>query len=338
MIKFDAPSYRSVIEGAVGLRSEIERIAREVNEADLRNLFLIGSGGSYGAMLPFERLVQNTSVLPVRAAIAAELVLTNPPALGTGSVAVFSSLSGTTSETVAAAQYCADRGVTTIALTGDAETPLARVADHVLVNAATNDNAAESIESQLLLLVASILHVRGEFPDYDELASQMVSALPQALVDVALDADDKAQEFARKHNETNYHFLVGSGDLWGFTYNYSMCVLEEMQWLHTTRVHGAEFFHGSLELIEKDTSLLLFFGEDETRPLMERVRAFATEYSDNVTVFDTADYKLNGIDDRFRGLLGPVIMGAAVFRLSVHLEAERNHSLDLRRYYRTVKY
>ncbi|CAM5644093.1 hypothetical protein SGLAM104S_10161 [Streptomyces glaucescens] len=87
--------------------------------------------------------------------------------------------------------------------------------------------------------------------------------LPGILLDVARQAEPTAAAFAEAHKDTDYHFLVGGGNLWGFTYLYSMCILEEMQWLRTTRVHSAEFFHGSLELLEEDTSVLVFQGEDE---------------------------------------------------------------------------
>ncbi|MBF4616023.1 SIS domain-containing protein [Curtobacterium sp. VKM Ac-1376] len=337
MIKFDADAYRAVLTGAVAQRDRIEQITAEIADAGFDNLFLIGSGGSYGAMLPMERLVQNHSTLPVRAAIAGELVLTDPPMLGARSVAVFSSLSGTTGETIAAVEYCKARGVTTIGLTGDADSTLAELADHVVVNPADNATAAESITTQLLLLTTSLLSRRGEFADYERLADA-TRALPEGLPAVAIAADPFASDWAERHAATDYHFLVGAGELWGFTYNYSMCVLEEMQWLRTTRVSGAEFFHGSLELIERDTSLVLFFGEDESRPLMERVRKFSDRYSDDVTVIDTHDYAVDGIDEDLRGYFSTIILGTVTYRVSVQLERVRDHDLDLRRYYRTVEY
>lgn len=55
------------------------------------------------------------------------------------------------------------------------------------------------------------------------------------------------------------------------------CILEEMQWIKTKSIHAAEYFHGTLELVEEDTSLILFYGEDETRPLMEPCDGFLQE-------------------------------------------------------------
>src|SRR5438270_11777214 len=106
-----------------------------------------------------------------------------------------------------------------------------------------------------------------------------------------------------------------------------MCVLEECQWLRTTRVNAAEFFHGSLELVEKATTVVVFVTEDESRPLTDRVISFARRYSDDVNVFDTKDYALPGIDKEFRGLLSPLVMDAVSGRLNKHLEKERDHDL-----------
>ena len=214
---------------------------------------------------------------------------------------------------------------------------MARVVDHVLVNPADDETASESYDIQLTLLIAAILDRRGELEGYDRLAAAMDRA-EEILLAVQRQADPVAAAFAERHAATEYHMLVGAGNLWGFTYNYSMCILEEMQWLHTTRVHGAEFFHGSLELVEKDTSMILFTGEDESRPIMERVRRFAETYSEQVTVFDTADYPLEGVDADLRGLFAPLVMDSVTIRLSKHLEKVRNHPLDTRRYYRVVEY
>lgn len=337
MLGFDPHFYRSVIAGAGSLRSQIERIVDTVSTAGYENLYLIGSGGSYAAMWPYEHTIKGLSTLPVTSAIAAELVTSGDPRLGNKSLAVFSSLSGTTKETLAAIEYCAERGVTTIALTGDAESPVAKAADHVLVNYADDETASESIDIQLLLITMALLSRRGEFDGYERLADELHD-LTDVLIAVQKQADPIAAAFAARHVDTDYHFLAGAGNLWGFTYNYSMCILEEMQWIRTTRVHGAEFFHGSLELIEKDTSVILFVGEDKSRQLMDRVKAFTDKYSENTTIFDTADYALAGISPEFRALVAPIVIDAVTIRLSKHLESARNHPLTTRRYYRVVEY
>ena len=94
----------------------------------------------------------------------------------------------------------------------------------------------------------------------------------------------------------------------------------------------------SLELVEKDTSLILFYGEDETRPLMDRVLKFSKTVSDEITIFDTKEVELPFTDPEFRKIVSPIVIYAMTERLSAHLAKERNHPLTTRRYYRQMEY
>lgn len=333
MLGFNEEKFLLQTRSALALQEQIEQLVDSLQQRDFRNLFLIGAGGTYAAMLPYEHLLRSNSTLPVRAAIGKELMLTADPTFGPGSVAVFASVSGTTEDVIEAIEFAKAKGAYTVGFTGFGESPFAKSLDAVLVT----EPKTWPFDIPLLLLSTRLLAARGEFEGYEEFAAELQS-IPETLVDVARQAEPAAEAFAERNKDVDYHFLVGAGNLWGFTYLYSMCILEEMQWLRTTRVHGAEFFHGSLELIEEDTSLMLFLGEDESRPLMERVVKFAENYNKNTTLLDTKDYELPGISPRFRGLLAPLILDTVVDRISKHLERVRNHSLDLRRYYRVVEY
>jgi len=132
---------------------------------------------------------------------------------------------------------------------------------------------------------------------------------------------------------------IGGAEMWGEVYLFSMCILEEMQWKRTKSVSSAEFFHGTLELLEKEVPLFLVKGEGKCRALDDRVERFAAKITDNLVVFDPRDYTLAGIDDAFRWLLAPcVISTLLVDRLAAHFEHYTGHSLDIRRYYRQFEY
>ena len=337
MLNFDREKYLKVTRGAVGLRDEIEKVVEEVTEKGYTNIFLIGSGGAVATFYPFEHMLNSISTVPVYAEIAAEFVLSNNRQFSEKSLVILSSLSGTTEETVAAAKYCKERGATIIGLTGEYNKPLANIADYALVNYAENDFAGDSNQLILFLLTFNLVHKNGEFPEYQEFADQ-VQSLPDKLVKVKEVGEAKAEKFALAYKDEAYHMVVGSGNTWGRAYSYAMCVLEEMQWIKTKSIHAAEFFHGTLELVEEDTSVILLKGEDDTRPLMERVERFAEKYTKKLTVIDTQDYELAGINEEFRKYLSPLVVNTLLQRISVHLEDKRSHSLEIRRYYRTVAY
>lgn len=337
MLNFNKEKYLQVTNGATSVREQAETIIDQVSEKGYKNVFLIGSGGSIAIMYPFEYMLNTLSSISVYAEIAAEFMLMSHKHFGKDSIVILSSLSGTTEETVAAAKYCKDRGATTIGLVGFEKTELGDIVDYKLVNYCENDFASDSINIQLYMLIFRLMYNNNEFPEYEAFVTQLQS-IPEALLEVKKAAESKAEQFALQYKDETYHMVVGSGNLWGKAYSYAMCVLEEMQWIRTKTIHAAEFFHGTLELVEEDTSIIVLKGEDETIPLIERVEKFAEKYTKKLTVFDTKEYELQGVDDSFRGYLSPLVMGTILQRVSVHLEDKTGHSLDIRRYYRTVAY
>ena len=339
MIGFDEKKYLEIGNNTVKLKGRVEEITKEISKDGYKNIFLIGSGGSYAMFLPFEYYMRTKSTMSVYAEIAAELMACGHNQFGKDSVCIFTSTSGTTQETVEAAAYCREKGARTICISGNADVPYAKEADYPIINTMDDFSAADADYILLYMLTFSFMHEHGDFPEYEEFCENL-GKLPAALVNVKKQCENKAEAFAEKYKDETYHLLTGAGTVWGETYSYAMCVMEEMQWIRTKSVKAAEFFHGTLELLEKDVSLMVIMGEDELRPQCERVVNFAKKlgFTENLNVFDTADYSLPGVEDKYRGLLSPIVMTAVLDRLSIQLEAKRGHSLDIRRYYKQMEY
>ncbi|WP_046173613.1 SIS domain-containing protein [Domibacillus indicus] len=337
MLKFDEELFLNLVEKeGLGFREQIENIVDGISQRGYSNIFLIGAGGTIAMMYPYEYILKSNSTIDVHAEIAAEFMVMNNKHFSKDSVCIFTSVSGTTKETVAAAEYCKERGATTIALVAEPNTPLTQAVDYCITTG-SEKHSFDTFFMLLYMIVFRFMYNNNEFPQYKQFTEE-VALLPRAILDAVKAFDKKAEEFAVKHKETDYHMMVGSGNLWGNTYSYAMCILEEMQWIHAKSIHAAEFFHGTLELVVEDTSVILLKGEDETRPLMDRVERFAEKVTKELTVIDTKDFDMPGISEEFRKHFAVSINWSVLSRISVHLERERNHSLDLRRYYRQMEY
>ncbi|MCM3766044.1 SIS domain-containing protein [Neobacillus niacini] len=337
MFNFDTERFLGIQAGAVQLKDELNQAIDVVMEKDVENVFFVGTGGATILMYPAQYILKNHSTLPVFTEISSELMLMDHQFLGEKSLVILPSLSGTTKETVAAAQFCKEKGATTISLVGHADTPLGHLTDYTFVNYAADDTSCESFYIQSYLIAFRVMYKRNEFPQYHQFVEEM-KQLPAVLLKVKSATEQRAADFARKHKHTPYHILSGTGIDWGQTYYYGMCILEEMQWIKTRPVHASDFFHGTLELVEEDTSIILLKGEDKTRPLAERVERFAKHYSKELTVFDTRDYELDGISAELRSYLSPIVLATLLERVSCHLEEQRKHPLSTRRYYKKVPF
>lgn len=337
MTKFDKDTYLTIGKNTFAKRPLVEEMTQKAVKKGFKHIFLVGSGGSYAMFIPFAGYIQALSTIPVYLEIAAELVLTGHNQLNEDALCIFTSSSGTTAETVEAAKFCKAKGASTLCISGNAQVEFAREADYTIVNQMDDFSASDADYILLYLVIFSLLHELGCYDEFETLCG-VLERLPELLVDVKEQSDPRARAFAESYGFEPYHMFVGAGNVWGETYSFSMCVLEEMQWIRTKSVKAAEFFHGSLELIEKDTSLVVLLGEDELRPTCERVAQFGRRFTQKLTAFDTADYALDGVPPAIRRLLSPIVMTAVLDRVSMHLEDVTGHNLDIRRYYRKVEY
>jgi len=337
MLNFDEARFLRIQSGAVALAAPIHAAIGAALAKGAANIFFLGTGGAAILMQPAALMLQRRSGFPAFIEIAAELVAAGHQALGPQSIVVIPSVSGTTSESVATLEYCKARGATVIALVGNVDTPLGRKADHAFVNFAEDDTSSESFYVQSLLIALSVMAHRGEFAGYDKTVAELAT-LPGHLVAAKQAFEPEAERLAEAFRNEPYHIITAAGGSWAEAWYYGMCILEEMQWIRTRPVHAADFFHGTLELVEKGVSVVVFKGEDAYRPLTERVETFARQYTDKVTVLDTAGFGMPGISAETRALISPVILATLLERLSAHLEVKRNHPLTTRRYYKKVSY
>ena len=241
--------------------------------------------------------------------------------LGPHSIVVIPSLSGSTAESVAVLEYGKQAGATVITLTGKPDSPLARKADYNFSNDAADDTSSESFYLQSLIIVLAIMRARGEFASTSR--SWRTATAAGATGRGKRAAEETAVQLAEAIAAGPYHIVTGAGSAWPQAYYYGMCILEEMQWIRTRPVHAADFFHGTLELIDDGVSVLLLKGEDAARPLAERVEAFVPRYGGVLTVLDSADYELPGISAEVRALISPVVLATVLERVDAHLEVIR---------------
>lgn len=337
MLNFDEERFINIEAGAIALAGAIDEAIGRAIAAGAKNVFFLGTGGASILMMPAAQLLARRSAFPSFLEVSAELVLTDHRSLGPQSIVIIPSLSGTTKESIAALDYCKARGATVLTFVGHAESPLGTMADRAFVNFAEDDTSSESFYLQSLVVALSVMRHNGELDEYGAIVRELAS-LPPLLLEAKRSFEARAAAIAADIKDVPWHIVTGAGSAWPQAFYYGMCILEEMQWIRTRPVHASDFFHGTLELVEPGVSVVVFKGEDASRPLAERVEAFARGHTDRVLVLDTAEVALPGISDPVRAMISPVVLATLLERLSAHLERLRDHPLTTRRYYRRIDY
>jgi fructoselysine-6-phosphate deglycase len=262
---------------------------------------------------------------------AAEYNTTGDRRIGPGTCVVISSVTGTTEEIVEAVKLVQSQGAVVIGFIDKADAALANMVDHCI-------SYKSNEQTKFFITADRFMNLAGEMPEYEAMYAQFDQYLPEAIVETEKAADEFARKFVSSHKDDALHYFIGGGTLYGATYSYAMCYWEEMHWLRTKSIHSAEFFHGMLEIVEKDTAVTLFIGEDKQRPLGLRVARFLPRICGNYTIIDTKDYALPGISEEYRGRVCHLVMHAVTNRIDAHLVDQTGHDMSLRRYYRKVEY
>jgi fructoselysine-6-P-deglycase FrlB-like protein len=325
--------YVTRIQTAVDGNERVDALIRSAAESGgLRNVFLVGCGGSLFSFGPL-RMILDRAPVPVFTYNADELLLRRPPALGTGSLVIASSTRGETGETARAAAAARAAGATVVGVTQDPESIVAVECEHVLTH--------EGIEAKQVLLAQlgwSILRVLGAAPDYDE-AMAALQAAPKAFLAAVQDSDDALDAIAAALHAEPVVYVLGSGPLESAAQTLAVCYLQEMQWKHAVAVGSGEFLHGSFEVVTEGLPVIVLLGEDATRPMGERVRRFLDRYTGNAHYIDAATLTLDGVEQPMRPFIGSLIVASSLLgRLAEHFESWTGHSLSERRYMWKVEY
>ena len=336
LLNFDIDQYLKDGDATVAACAQAKAVADEIHEQGYENIFLLGIGGTYDELDMVRYFMKKYSEVEVHLVNAAELNVMGDNRLKKDSVVVTASASGDTKEIVKAVENITAQGIRVVAFTRE-DTPLGKLATTV-ISAPVATGRCDFTYLLFQAFALRLLNLRGDFDRYDDYMAQTKN-LFQDLVDIRIKFEPKAEQIAKQFAEEPYTIFIASGALWGENVLFSMCVLEEMQWIRTRAVTSAEFFHGTLELVEPGVPVIITKGEDECRELDNRAEVFCKQYTDKLAVIDTAEYAVSGLDDEFRPLVCPMIAAATLHeRLSKHYERITKHNLAYRRYYRQFAY
>lgn len=335
-----ASDFRETIERAAAERERVAEVARRAAETGLRNVWFVGCGGSHYAQSPAQYLLAQraTSITSFRVN-SNEFNHLRPAHCGPESLVVLGSHSGTTPETLQAAETARSLGVrTVVAMTRSEESALAGAAD-VAFTYGSKDTVWEPKQLYFGLLAHNLLRAVGDEPEeaFDTAVTGYL-ALPDALLQAIKEQDDASAEIASALATEPITYLLGSGPVEDVARCLAMCYLQEMQWLHAAAFNAGEFFHGAFEVVTDDVPVIAFLGEDSSRPVAERAGRFIKKYSKKAYLIDSTELSLPGVPPAVRGEIAPIALGTLVSRLAQHYESVTGHLLKTRRYMFQVEY
>ncbi|MBX9966728.1 SIS domain-containing protein [Priestia aryabhattai] len=323
----------------VNVKSDVQAVLNELKSKQIRNVFFVACGGSSAIMYPAKYVLDREAQHITSDLYSSnEFIHRNPQQLGKDSLVILCSMSGTTPETTEAAKFAKSKGAYAVALTNEPTSPLAHSADIFIKYEWGNDiDAFETNLGVLYQLVFGLLYVAENNDKFAKLVTSLENL--QSVYEKALEYEaSNARKFAESHKSEPVIYTMASGSNYGAAYSFSICILMEMQWIHSHAIHAGEYFHGPFEIIDENVPFIILAGLDETRPLEERALSFSKRYGKKLTVLDAKAYDFEGIDKDVQGYIAPLVLNRVLRQYAEELAEARNHPLSKRRYMWKVEY
>ena len=300
-------TYIESLTTSLKVKDEAAKLGIELAKGGIKNIFLVGCGApnrEMGAIKYF--LDRDAKKLETYLYFPAEFMAQVPAKLGPDSLVVLATHSGTTPEMIKTAEFLKGIKCKTVGVTQNADSPLAQNVQYPLIYGKSDHGYTAKFIIILAFLAGVMKEVEG-WKLYEKIMKSL-DALPSAMVDAAEANEKRATEDARIYKDDDFMMLLGSGPNYSSAYVFGLCVLMEMQWMHTFTGEAAEFFHGSFEVVENNTPVIIFKGEDASRHIAERAEAFCKKFTERLIIYDSKDYEMKGIDPEVREILSPMIL------------------------------
>ncbi len=305
---------------------------------DINHFYFVACGGSQAFMMPAQYMFDREIAIPASIYSSNEFVHRLPKALGPDSVVITCSHSGNTPETVKATEIAREKGATTIALSNLVDSPLWKAAEYPIhYDWGKEADASDLNKAVLYSLIFGILNTVAPCDKYEKgIAS--VENINEVIEKAKAQYADTVKGWGKKYKREKLIYTMGSGACYGETYSFAICLLMEMQWIHSSCIHSGEYFHGPFEVTDFDVPFIIVKGLGATRPLDERAHNFCQKYSDNIMLVDCETFDMTGIDEEVREYFAPLVAGAVLRSLADAFAYERGHDLGVRRYMWKMEY
>ena len=197
--------------------------------------------------------------------------------------------------------------------------------------------AANSGSAYSLKLAVEILNQVEGYENYDEMYNGF-DRLDKILAWGKEAFEARTTKWAKMYKDEKLIYTMGSGSAHSVAYSFAICLLMEMQWIHSSGIHSGEYFHGPFEITDRETPFIVLMSEGRTRALDQRALDFLKQYAEKLMIVDVKELGINTIDNSVVEFFNPLVINPALRMFASKLADERKHPLSVRRYMWKLEY
>jgi glucosamine--fructose-6-phosphate aminotransferase (isomerizing) len=288
--------YQEIMEQPLSLKNTIESEKEHLESiseiySKFDKIFLIGCGSSISTCYSIKDAIKSFSTINIDVQTGFEFVNHQMLEKDSNVGLIVTSQSGETADTLAALRKAKEYNITTVSITNNAESSMAKEADHSVVTLCGEEHAILGTKTYITQLFSLyvIFFSMIKSQRTEEMLNQLYQ-LPELVESLIESTQEDAKELAQKNKDVDIFYCMGSGLNYGLAYKLAMTMFMEGAEKHACPLYSGEFRHGLIERVEKGVSVVFIKSNDEADDITPKAIKFCEGIEVNSIIFNQEDY------------------------------------------------
>lgn len=226
--------------------ANVQRIAEAIRRANVQYVTIAARGTSDNAATYAKYIFASFNRLPVALATPSLYTIYQMPPRLTGSLVIGISQSGQSPDIGAVLDEARKQNVPTLAITNFGDSPLARIADHVILQHAGAEQTIAATKTYTTQLCALALFSAALANDAER--RQEIAAIPEAVART-LSLNNAAEFAAARWAIATTCIVIGRGYNYATAYEIAL-KLKELAYVTAEPFSSADFLHGPIAILQ----------------------------------------------------------------------------------------
>lgn len=281
--------------------SNLDIVSQKVVDVD--KIYLVGCGSSISTCYSVRDALRMSTTMNIEVFSGYEFSYNKYLVKGENSIAIFTSQSGETADTLAALRKANDYGIYTVSISNEPDSSMVKEAKTAIVTRGDRETAILGTKTYITQLAClyEILFKRSDYENKDVLLSQL-HEMPDLIEDLLISCEEDNKKLAEEFKDEEIFYCLGSGPNFGLSYKLAMTMFMEGAIKHACPLYAAEFRHGLIERVEKDVPIVFLYSDFDSDEITQK----AIDFSENQEL-KIINYKLSDYADVDK-LLSPFVL------------------------------
>ncbi len=280
-------SLRKTFESEKATMDEVSKLVSDVSK-----VYLVGCGSSISTCYSVRDAIRMSSTnIDIEVYAGYEFYYNKKLVENENSIAIFTSQSGETADTLAALRKANEFNIHTVSISNEPESSMIKEAKTPIVTRCETETAILGTKTYITQLASlyQILFAASDYERKDNLLKQL-SELPDIIEELLKTTEFDNRLLAENFKKEDIFYCLGSGPNFGLAYKLAMTMLMEGAIKHACPEYSAEFRHGLIERAEKDVPIIILKSGFESDEITDKAIDFSENLELKSIIYELKDY------------------------------------------------